>query len=215
MVGIFRYLFHRYRIEAELLDYELDFPTIRKKRKKILKNKLENYLKIPVIKAEPEDLLRGLPNPTNDIDILFIPDYIGKNKLNKKLLSKFPIQLFQDLEEEDLSNKEIFLIKKERYLKLALKNEKIGNLEIASNFYEKAAFMADKLSEFLESKLYLKKAEEITKSISKKSKMTSRSIKNIYSKFKIKDINNHVQIPWVDKNKLEDFKRELRKLDDI
>ena len=110
MVGIFRYLFHRYRIEAELLDYELDFPTIRKKRKKILKNKLENYLKIPVIKAEPEDLLRGLPNPTNDIDILFIPDYIGKNKLNKKLLSKFPIQLFQDLEEEDLSNKEIFLI---------------------------------------------------------------------------------------------------------
>ncbi|MHA1340401.1 MAG: hypothetical protein ACTSRZ_14815 [Promethearchaeota archaeon] len=277
MFAMLRYLMHRRRIKAELYESELDLPISRKKRRQNLKQRLENYIRIPSIKAEPEELLYKLPPPTKDVNILIVPPDVDE-KSRKKYSIQLPIQLFH--EEEEFINKDIFLYKKERYLNAAIKHENLNNLEIAAEYYEKAAFMADKLGEFNESKTYLKKAEEIenilkqkykketaidelnivkffkqkfrlakdeklqkgmkkaskelkekltkarstskiktTKTSKKTRSKTITSKKTIKRKLpkKIKSANytKHVQIPLVNRKKLQKFKEELKKLDEL
>ena len=155
----------------------------RETRRKELKTRLANSIKVPAFVDSSEVSATSMPNIGKEVNVIVLPPEVNDKKHHHMLK-----QSKEDINE--FLNRDILLYKKEKYLFNALKSEQMGYLDDASDYFEKAALYSEKLGQGGESLIYLKKVEsinEVIKSNNKKGKNDNKFFLFVKSRFKPRD----------------------------
>jgi hypothetical protein len=213
IVGIL--LFNRYRDRVWHREMNADSLLLGRKQQKRqeLKMKLKNYIRVPNLNANVDTLNSNQPQLGSDYNLIVIPP--------DELRQASKMKRFNRREtEEEIISKDLLLYKKEKFLAQAMESEKLGKLEDAQYYYERAAIFAEKLGAFAESLVYFKKFEDIEQKISEIYQKTDEDkgifahLKNQFHSQKHKDFVNDMkkQVKNMELNLFSKFDQKSRKV---